>query len=211
MINLNNICYQYGKNGDVITGISYHFCKGYLYLVRGENGVGKTTLVRIMLGLLPPRSGSVEMSKKNIVSYLPDDNGIYDNLSVIQNIRFRLGLYNTPYKQMKNEVERRLKQFGIFEYRDRLVNTLSYGTKKKVAIICASIVPADLLVFDEPTNGLDLLAVNEFRKLLLELMDNKRTIICVSHDLQVPDKCPHQELSLSRTKLSSLLSEGDAK
>ena len=59
--------------------------------------------------------------------------------------------------------------------------------------------------------SLDLLAVNEFRKLLLELLDNRRTIICVSHDLQVPDKCPHQELSLSRTKLSSLLSEGDAK
>ena len=82
-----------GIDRNIFSGVSYDFEPGIFYILQGENGVGKTTLARIMLGLLKPDSGEVKRPKGCIMSYLPDSNGIYPELTVRQNLRFRLGLY----------------------------------------------------------------------------------------------------------------------
>ena len=95
MVRLSNVGFKYDKY--VFAHISYTFERGRLYILQGENGVGKTTLVRVILGLLAPSEGSVERGRPCVMSYLPDTNGIYGELTVMQNISFRLGLYvSTP-------------------------------------------------------------------------------------------------------------------
>ena len=91
MIRLCNVSFGYDRN--IFSGVSYDFEPGIFYILQGENGVGKTTLARIVLGLLKPDSGEVKRPKGCIMSYLPDSNGIYPELTIWQNLRFRLGLY----------------------------------------------------------------------------------------------------------------------
>lgn len=94
MVRLSNVGFKYDKY--VFAHISYTFERGRLYILQGENGVGKTTLVRVILGLLTPSEGSVERGRPCVMSYLPDTNGIYGELTVMQNISSSAFTASTP-------------------------------------------------------------------------------------------------------------------
>lgn len=181
MIRLYNVGFGYDRN--IFSEISFEFESGIFYIMQGENGVGKTTLARIMLGLLKPDAGEVKRPKSCVMSYLPDSNGIYPELTVRQNLRFRLGLYGAGRCKSDTALEL-LERFGLAERAHERVAALSLGAQKKCAIVCACAVPADFLVLDEPLNGLDREARETFYELAPSLASGGRTVLCISHSFE---------------------------
>ena len=182
MIQLNDISFSYDHKSIILDHVNFTFKPQNHYVIKGDNGSGKTTLVKLLLGLALPTSGHIDRRVGVTTSYLPDNNGIYEYLTIMQNIQFRLGIYDIPFKTQKGYVESLLELFDITQYKNVVVSMLSMGTKKKVAIICALVVRADILILDEPTIGLDGIS----RKILLDFVLNKLPInsllICITHD-----------------------------
>lgn len=180
MVEIKNLSFGYNLDERIINDLNYYFKRNNSYIIYGENGCGKTTLIKIILGLIKPDEGEIIKEKGIIISYLPDYNGLYQKMTMKNNIRFRLGLYKIRFENVKEEYERLIRYFNIKKYEYKLVEDLSLGTQKKVAIVAALLVNADLLILDEPTGGLDL----ESKDKLIQLLNgqNNKCIISVSHD-----------------------------
>lgn len=182
MIKINDLTYSYKDGQNVIEQLSYEFEKGQSYLITGHNGAGKTTLIRLILGLLKPQFGSIEVKSESVVSYLPDFNGIYEDLSIIDNVIFRLSLYKVKFASKEEEFYRLLNQYHLSGKERELVRDLSLGMKKKVAFICSIIVDPDIYILDEPTGGIDSESTIEILNLMNDLSIKDKLIICISHE-----------------------------
>jgi len=182
MIELKNVKFYYQKNNIVFSNLNYTFEKGNIYFLTGENGVGKTTIAKLILGILNPISGSIDKKDINQTGYLPDFNGLYPQLTVLENIKYRMALYNQNYQEHKDMVESALCQYKIYKYLNTDVLSLSLGTEKKVAILCVAMIPCELLILDEPTGGLDKSSRLEALKMVVELRNENRIVLCITHD-----------------------------
>ena len=182
MVKISDLYFKYPKQHDyVLAGISYEFLRGNLYFLRGENGAGKTTLVKLILGLLKPTEGRIVIDTK-VVSYLPDYNGIYQNLTIIENIKYRLALYNLSYEQNTVKILSLLERYDLEQHKNKLIRELSHGMQKKVGFICACIVEPQLLILDEPTEGLDADSHEELVRMMGDLIREDAVVLCITHD-----------------------------
>lgn len=181
MINVENISFSYEKGKEIITNFSYIFEKEKSYVICGDNGTGKTTLLKLLLGLLKPDSGSIRMKEEYTIGYVPDYNGLYENLTLMENVLFRLGIYNKNYDDVKDKFEQWTEAYGIKEYQNCYVKNLSLGTKKKVALLCTLLTMPQILILDEPTGGLDVASKEELINILAQLRKDM-LIISVTHD-----------------------------
>jgi ABC-type multidrug transport system ATPase subunit len=188
MIALHNICFKYrGSSTYAIIDLNLRLSTDDTYIIVGENGSGKTTLIKIALGLLKPSAGLIDRDKKLTMGYLPDSNGIYDNMTVLENIKFRLGIYSLDYPKLKSKVCEWLEACNLADSKDRLVGALSMGMKKKAAIICACITMPDFLALDEPTGGVDDASKSELAAMLKNMRRPGCVTLCASHDADFID------------------------
>lgn len=183
MITAEKVSFSYEKGKTIIHQFTYHFEKEKSYVITGDNGVGKTTLLRLLLGLLKPDSGSVEMPENITIGYVPDYNGLYENMSLMDNIRFRLGICNKSLKAVEETCDEWMERYGLELYKDVYVRNLSLGTKKKAGLLCALLTMPEILILDEPTGGLDHSAKEELFNMLKEFK-SKMMIIAVTHDTE---------------------------
>lgn len=190
-ITVRNLCFAYKKNVNIISCSDFCFLPGNIYALVGPNGSGKTTFLKILLGLLKPTNGDVTGLKQETIAYVPDYNGIYDSLSVLENIKFRMSIYNLDYSVEKSNVQQLLTRYSLSNDAHKLVKDLSLGMKKKVSLICAIAVKPSLLVLDEPTGGLDADAQEELSIMLREYISPSTIIICTSHDQDFLDTLPY--------------------
>jgi ABC-2 type transport system ATP-binding protein len=159
----------------------------------GPNGAGKTTTIKILVGLARPTSGSATIAGvdcvrearkiKRLVGYMPDAFGSYDNMRVGEYLDFfgaAFGLSRRPRMQRIDEV---LDIAGAASFRDLYVEALSHGMKQRVAIARTLLHDPQVLILDEPANGLDPQARIEMRQLLLDLADRGKTLLVTSHIL----------------------------
>lgn len=181
-ITVRNLCFAYKKNINIIICPDLCFLPGNIYALVGPNGSGKTTFLKILLGLLKPTAGDIAGLRQETIAFVPDYNGIYDSLTVLENIKFRMSLYNLDYSAEKNNVQQLLIRYSLSNDQHKLVKDLSLGMKKKVSLICALAVKPSLLVLDEPTGGLDTDAQRELTIMLREYISPSTIIICTSHD-----------------------------
>ncbi len=135
----------------------------------------------MILGLLKPEEGTVERKNVSVVGYVPDYNGLYDGLTIKDNIFFRLGIYNKKVQAVEDKLQEWSKKYALQKYMDTPVKELSLGTQKKAALLCTLLTEPDVLVLDEPTGGLDKKAKEELVEILKTYQD-KMTIITVTHD-----------------------------
>lgn len=187
MIQINNLNFSYGKT-KVFQDISLSFEKGNIYGVLGENGVGKTTLLKLICGLQKPKGGSL-----SIDSYRPFDR----KPNFLQNIYFLPEEIITPDMTPKKYI----KRTGIFypRFDIKFFNTiikemevdptkkfsaLSQGQKKKALVACALSLHTDYLLLDEPTNGLDIPSKILFRKIISQYCTDDSTIIISTHQVK---------------------------
>jgi zinc transport system ATP-binding protein len=197
-IELNDVSFTYGDT-PVLEKVSFVVRKGEYLGVIGPNGGGKTTLVRIILGLLHPTSGRValfgkdhhDFKEKYRIGYVPqrvsqlDKNFPATVFEVVQSGRIpRLGLFKGFTNKDRVVVESAIELAGIAKYRNTLIGNLSGGERQRVFIARALASEPDVLILDEPTVGVDIGAQKKFYEFLGSLnRDQHLTIIFVSHDV----------------------------
>jgi ABC-type multidrug transport system ATPase subunit len=167
-----------------------------LVAILGKNGAGKSTFIKCIAGLYKIDHGSITVSglnwdKKNdkkikrLISYIPDKSNFDYNLTVEQNILHHASLYGINEKRVKNKVDDLFKFFDLYERKNDTINHYSLGMQKKALIIRGLISEPQILVLDEPTNGLDPGAEKDFIDKLFELNKQGITIILSTQSLNI--------------------------
>jgi len=195
-----------------VDGVSMRVDEGEVFGFLGPNGAGKTTTVRMLCCLLSKTSGearigdydvgkgsdSVEIRK--MVGLLPENVGLYEELSAYRNLDFYGKLYEVPEAQRRERIEGILKLLELWDRRDSPASTFSKGMKQKLAIGRALIHEPQLLFLDEPTANLDPEASKTVRDFILELKKQKRTIFLNTHNLDEAQRIC-DEVAILKTKL----------
>ena len=189
MIEINNLKFSYKRNKMVIDDISLNIEKGYIHGLLGKNGIGKTTLLKLMGGLLFPNSGEIDimgfspMQRK--VGFLQEIFFLSEEFEVHKmSIENYVKLNSVFYPRFSEEdFYNYLEEFEITDKKSNL-KSLSFGTKKKVIIAFGLATHARLMILDEPTNGLDIPSKAQFRKIILQAMNEETTIIISTHQVR---------------------------
>jgi zinc transport system ATP-binding protein len=200
IIELENISFAYGTE-PVLRDINLAVSAGDYLGIIGPNGGGKTTLLKIMLGLLKVRSGTVRLFGKDInefkewskIGYVPQKAANFElnfpatvEEIVLMGRTAKKGLFKMLNKEDRRHVSHALSQVGMREYKDRLISDLSGGQQQRVFIARALAGDPEVIFLDEPTVGVDIKTQEEFYKLLEKLnKEYKITLILVSHDIDV--------------------------
>jgi ABC-2 type transport system ATP-binding protein len=128
---------------------------GQVTAVVGADGAGKTTLLRCIAGALAPGAGTVRRPQARRIGYLPPGTGVYEDLSVAENLRFRSASYGIPAPVAQRHIGEYLERTGLAAAQDRLAGQLSGGMLRKLGVVAALLPEPELLVLDEPTTGVD--------------------------------------------------------
>jgi len=209
ILTLNNIAKSYGRI-KALNGVSFEVPPGSVFGVLGPNGSGKTTLLSIILDVLKSDEGnflwfgetSTPEQRKKIGSLLETPN-FYHYLSGINNLKITNSISGRGNIQAIDTV---LEKVKLFERRNSRFSTYSLGMKQRLAIAAALLGDPQVLVLDEPTNGLDPVGIAEIRDLIIELSKRGHTIIMASHLLDEVEKvCTHVAI----LKKGTLLTTGD--
>lgn len=190
IIETHNLTKQYGTQKSV-ANLSIHVKKGHIYGLLGRNGAGKTTTMKMLLGITRPTAGTVEIFGKNIlteekkilprVGSLIESPGFYPNLTGTENLRIFAELRGVPGR---NAIKNALDLVGL-PYRDKKIfSNYSLGMKQRLAIALSIMHDPELLILDEPINGLDPIGIAEVRNFIRDLCTERgKTIIISSHIL----------------------------
>ena len=213
-IELNGVSFKYDRE-NVLDDLTFVIRKGEYLGIIGPNGGGKTTLVRIILGLLNPTTGSVQLFGKDHhdfkeryrISYVPQHSTQSEVafpatvFEVVQSGRVaRLGFFSNFTKKDDEAVEKAMEIAGVKNYRNTLIGKLSGGERQRVFIARALASEPEILILDEPTTGVDIGAQKTFYEFLTSLnRKHNLTIILVSHDIDVISKEVKTVLCLNRT------------
>lgn len=213
-IEVKNISFSYG-NSPVLENLSFSVKKGEYLGIIGPNGGGKTTLIKILLGLISPASGSIKLFGKDLrdfkekyrIGYVPqrviqaDKNFPATVFEVVRSGRVpRLGFFNNFTKADDDAVSRALELAAVSKYRDTLIGNLSGGERQRVFIARALAGEPDILILDEPTVGVDIGTQKKFHEFLASLnKDQHLTIIFISHDVDMVSQETNTVLCLNHT------------
>ncbi len=201
VIEVSSVSFFYTPNDLVLDKVSLNLHKGDYLGIIGPNGGGKSTLLKIMLGLLKPTKGSVRIFGQDLknfkdwskIGYVPQRTGQFESSfpatveEVVEMGRYaKAGLLKGLSKTDKSEVKKALERVGMLEYKERLIGQLSGGQQQRVFIARALVTEPEIIFLDEPTAGVDVKTQKEFYTLLRKL--NKElnlTLVLISHELDV--------------------------
>ena len=185
LVNIN----KYYDDFHVLQDVNLEINSGRLFAYLGRNGAGKTTSIRILMDVFKANSGEILIDgvpfdlKKYRVGYLPEDRGLYTKSTVKDQLLYFAKLRGLSHKEAVASVEYWTKRFGIDEYLNRLVETLSKGNQQKVQITQAFVNNPDILILDEPFSGLDPVNSQVFQEALEEFIGEKKIVIFSSHQM----------------------------
>jgi sodium transport system ATP-binding protein len=181
-----------GKN-KVLRGISLEANSGEIFGLLGPNGAGKTTTLRVICTLLAPEAGSVNVlgfdtrsapeEVRRRVGVVTADIGVYPRLSARENITYFAELSGVADRDVNHKVDAVIDRLGMTSFANQRADSLSSGQKQKVAIARAIVHDPDVLMFDEPTSNLDVLASREIREFMVESRGRGRCVIFSTHVL----------------------------
>lgn len=186
MINLTNLCFRYDKSSpNIINNLNLSIKKGMYLSIIGENGSCKTTLIKLILGLLSPASGNIEINTKKI-AYVPQRlDGFNPEFPI--SVYEILKIHGKALKLKNNsEIFTALKTVNMTDHKDDLMGSLSGGQQQRVLIARAIMGNPDLIILDEPSTGVDEKSQNEIYPILQNLnKDFGKTIISIEHNTKV--------------------------
>ncbi|NQX47878.1 ABC transporter ATP-binding protein [Paenibacillus tritici] len=196
------------KKQTLVEEISFQIPGGSILALCGGNGAGKSTVLRMVAGILQPTSGEISVSGlhwktsrklySQQIGYMPDDYQFSHGLSAEEMLTFWAALRKIPGR--KTRVEEVLTLVGLADKRNSLVNTFSKGMRQRVLFAQALLGKPPLLIMDEPTNGLDPFWMNEFVKLLQGIKEEGHTVIFSTHQLEIADRVADQIVFLNQGK-----------
>jgi ABC-2 type transport system ATP-binding protein len=199
MIDLENLSRKFDEI-TAVDDLTLHIGEGEVFGFLGPNGAGKTTTLRMLTGLISKTSGTArigdyeigndaDMQKiRRMIGLLPENVGLYENLSAYQNLDYYGKFYKINEDQRKERIEYFLKMLGLWNQREFLAGKFSKGMKQKLAIARALIHDPPILFLDEPTANLDPEAAKTVRDFILELKKENRTIFINTHLLSEAEK-----------------------
>ena len=188
MLEVSSI-YLYRNRKQVFKDFSLNLKNSEIILLEGENGVGKTSLLNMISGLINPDKGFIKICRKSIIelgnhkkkifTYIPDKNCLKENLSVNENLKSWLKLSNL--KVNDNSYQKALNTFSLDSIQETLVKSLSHGQKKKVALTKLLFSKSKLWLLDEPLNGIDTRTITVLKKIMVQHIKKNGSILFSSH------------------------------
>lgn len=173
--------------------------EGEIFGLVGPDGAGKTTVMRLLTGILAPSGGEAWVGGCHIVkdseklkesiAYMPQRFGLYEDLTVIENLNFYADIYMTPVDERVGRIKKLLEFTRLDPFQNRLAGNLSGGMKQKLGLSCALIHTPKILFLDEPTNGVDPVSRRDFWKILYDLLKQKVTIVFSTAYLDEAERC----------------------
>jgi ABC-2 type transport system ATP-binding protein len=173
--------------------------KGELFGMVGPDGAGKTTTMRMLAAIMEPTSGEAWVSGHSVlhegelikekIGYMSQKFGLYEDLTVMENIIFYADLYEVAKKERPSRLDRLLGFSNLTPFKDRLAGRLSGGMKQKLGLACALIHTPEVLFLDEPTNGVDPVSRRDFWKILYDLLKEGVTIFVSTSYLDEAERC----------------------
>ena len=192
MLKIRNLTKRYGRY-TALDSLDLQIDRGEIFGFVGPNGAGKTTTMKIMAGLLKADAGEIYIDDiklfedynrlKEVIGYMPDFFGVYDNLQVMEYLEFYASAYGMETRQARRLGGHLLEMVHLEGKEECYVDEFSRGMKQRLCLARALIHDPQFLILDEPASGLDPRSRFEFKEILKELRDNGKTIIISSHIL----------------------------
>lgn len=209
VIECHGVCKTFsseGKTQTALKALTFSIEQGRITGLLGPDGAGKTTLLRILAGLFAPDSGKASVLGfdtvrdssriQSVIGYMPQKFGLYENLSVEENLRLYAELHAVPPEKYEKKSEELLSMTALARFRTRMAGKLSGGMKQKLALACSLISDPPLLLLDEPTVGVDVLSRRELWQILRELSGRGELSVFVSTSYMDEASCCDRTLIL---------------
>ncbi len=182
-----------------VRGVDIAIQYGEIYGLLGANGAGKTTVIKMLCGLLPPSGGTVELAGetsqlnrsqvRSRIGYMSQKFTLYDDLTIRQNLEFYCGVYGVPKRVQRDKIDWVLETCGLAGQAHRLTGSLPGGWKQRVSFGASVMHEPDLLFLDEPTSGVDPLARRQFWRLIRDFAQRGTAILVTTHYLEEAENC----------------------
>ena len=198
MVDIKNVTMRF-NSVEAVKNISLNVGKGNIFGLVGSDGAGKSTLLRLIATMIEPTQGKIfvngldvvtqKQKIKNIIGYMPQRFGLYQDLTVDENMQFFMDVFDVPKSQRKVRREKYLGFSNLLSFTNRLAGNLSGGMKQKLGLACVLVHEPQLLILDEPTNGVDPVSRHEFWDILGSMKDEGMTILVSTAYLDEGEKC----------------------
>ncbi len=198
MIRIGDLSKAFGGL-QAVHAVNLEINKGEIFGIVGPDGAGKSTLLRMIASILKPDSGSIHIDGKDVfedtfstkekLAYMPQQFGLYEDLTVEENIYFFGRLFGVSGKEIARKLVRLYEFSNLEPFRDRLAGKLSGGMKQKLGLACCLVHSPSLILLDEPTNGVDPVSRREFWKILYDLLSEGVTIVVSTAYLDEAERC----------------------
>jgi ABC-2 type transport system ATP-binding protein len=192
MITISNLTNRYGKI-TAVDNLNLSIQDNQVFALLGVNGAGKTTTIKMLTGLIAKDCGTITYDNlsidahldqiQNIINISPQETAIAENLTVLENVTFIAQIYGMSKSSAQTKAMHLLEQFDLVKVANKLANTLSGGTKRRLSIAMALVTNPRVLFLDEPTLGVDVLARNQLWK-LIEKLKSQMTIVLTTHYME---------------------------
>jgi ABC-2 type transport system ATP-binding protein len=207
MIEVENLVKHYA-NVKAVDGVSLTVGRGEIFGLLGPNGAGKTTTIRMMMDILKPDSGAIRLlgqpvteASKARIGYLPEERGLYKNFKLLECLSYLGALKGMPRQQARQRAQALLERAGLEEYAKRKIKELSKGMAQKAQFLAAIVHDPDLLIMDEPFQGLDPVNTDLLKTILLEEQARDKTVILSTHDMNQVEAMCHRILLIDHGKV----------
>lgn len=190
MVKIDSLSKSFGRI-KALDNLNLEIKKGELLGIIGPNGAGKTTAIRIICCILQPNSGEVtvggysihhdQIKIKSMIGYLPEEPNLYERFKARELLRYFGELYGVPKDQIDGRIDELLELVGMSHRAEDRINTFSKGLRQRIGIARALIHDPEVLIFDEPTMGLDPATSRAIRKFIKELKGDKTVILCTHY------------------------------
>jgi ABC-2 type transport system ATP-binding protein len=198
MVEVKNVTLRFGVV-EAVKNVSFQVDAGNIFGLVGSDGAGKSSLLRMIATMIQPTEGEILVNSlhvvaqrqkiKNIIGYMPQRFGLYQDLTVEENMDFFMDIFDIPRKERKKRKEKYLGFSNLLPFADRLAGNLSGGMKQKLGLACVLVHEPLLLILDEPTNGVDPVSRSEFWEILGSMKNEGMTILVSTAYLDEGEKC----------------------
>lgn len=190
-----------------VDNFSWVVKQGSIYGLLGPNGAGKTTIIRMILNIILPDKGNIEVFGKQIsdkayakIGYLPEERGLYKKMKVKEMLKFLAEIKGISDLKINPLIEEWLSRFNLLQYKDKKVEELSKGMQQKLQFISTVIHNPDLLILDEPFSGLDPVNTDLLKDIIIEMKNIGKTIILSTHQMEQAERMSDNICMINKSK-----------
>jgi ABC-2 type transport system ATP-binding protein len=212
-VEVQNLTKRY-EDVTAVDHINFKVKKGEIFGFLGPNGAGKTTTIRILTGLLKPDEGKAfvagldvlrnSIEAKQCVGVVPEVSNAYVDLSALENLTLIGKLYGVPALKLRENTSKLLKEFGLYEVKDKLVRAFSKGMKQRLLLCMALVNDPEVLFLDEPTSGLDVESARLLREKITQYNREGKTVFLSTHNMEEANQLCNRIAIINHGKIAAV-------